>query len=392
VCGVCALRAANGKVTITSETDELLRQIEHVAERTIAPAAAAVDRLRTFPTESIEALGDAGALGLLVPRAHGGAGAGLPELAQACETVGGACASTGMVFLMHCVCAATIAGGDGENAAELLRSIADERVLGTLAFSERGTGAHFYAPELTARRDGEHLRISGHKSFVTSGGCADLYLVLVRAGDGDELDCYAIPAQAEGLSFKGAWEGLGMAGNSSVAMVLEDVALGEDARIGGPGGGGALVFDVVAPTFLIGLAAVNIGIAAAAHGAATRHAAMPRYADGSALADVQVIQHALAQMEITLRGARGLVRDAAGAGAEAADDALIAIMSAKVAACEAAELVTARALEVCGGQGYTPSLPVERHLRDARAGRVMAPTNAVLLSWIGKALAGLPVP
>jgi alkylation response protein AidB-like acyl-CoA dehydrogenase len=389
---VCALQAANGKVTVGSEADELLRRIEQVAERTIAPAAAAVDRLRTFPTESIEALGDVGALGLHVPAEHGGAGGGLPELAQACETVGRACASTGMVFLMHCVCAATIAGGGGESADELLRAIARERLLGTLAFSERGTGAHFYAPELTARRDGEQLRVSGHKSFVTSGGCADLYLILLRTAGGDELDCYAVSGAAEGLSFKGAWEGLGMAGNSSVAMVLQDVALGEDARIGAAGSGGALVFDVVAPTFLVGLAAVNIGIAAAAHGAATRHAAMPRYADGSSLADVQSIQHTLAQMEITLRCARGLVRDAAGAGAEAADDALIAIMSAKVAACEAAERVTARALEVCGGQGYTPALPVERHLRDARAGRVMAPTNAVLLSWIGRALAGLPVP
>ena len=54
--------------------------------------------------------------------------------------------------------------------------------------------------------------------------------------------------------------------------------------------------------------------------------------------------------------------------------------------------MTQKALEATGGQGYTPSLPIERHLRDARAGAVMAPTNAVLRNWIGKALAGLPVP
>ena len=67
-------------------------------------------------------------------------------------------------------------------------------------------------------------------------------------------------------------------------------------------------------------------------------------------------------------------------------------MEAKVAATEAAAAVTQKALEVTGGQGYTPALPIERHLRDARAGAVMAPTNAVLRNWIGKALAGLPVP
>jgi alkylation response protein AidB-like acyl-CoA dehydrogenase len=67
-------------------------------------------------------------------------------------------------------------------------------------------------------------------------------------------------------------------------------------------------------------------------------------------------------------------------------------MEAKVAATEAASAVTQMALDATGGQGYTPALPIERHLRDARAGAVMAPTNAVLRSWIGKALAGLPVP
>ena len=67
-------------------------------------------------------------------------------------------------------------------------------------------------------------------------------------------------------------------------------------------------------------------------------------------------------------------------------------MEAKVIATEAAVSVTQTALEVCGGQGYTRALPIERHLRDARAGAVMAPTNGVLRNWTGKALAGLPVP
>jgi isovaleryl-CoA dehydrogenase len=67
-------------------------------------------------------------------------------------------------------------------------------------------------------------------------------------------------------------------------------------------------------------------------------------------------------------------------------------MEAKVYATDTGPRVTQQALEVCGGQGYTPALPIERQLRDARAGAVMAPTNAVLRTWIGKALAGLPVP
>lgn len=362
---------------------------EAMRER-IAAEAAAVDRERRFPAESLRALGEAGLLGLTVPREHGGAGGGLAALAETCETVGGACASTGMTYLMHAVTAATVAGGGGPRAAELLQALAHGRI-GTLAFSERGTGAHFYAPELRATRaqDGA-LRIDGRKSFVTSGGHAGLYLVLVQSGDG--VDCFALDGNADGVAFDGRWEGLGMAGNSSVAMTLDSVTVGDDDRIGVPGQAGDLVFGVVAPFFLVGLAAVNVGIAAAARQAAIDPAAGRAYADGSTLAQVETVQHQLAELDLATRQARLLTREAAALGDAGDDGALVAIMEAKVAATEAARRVTETALEVCGGQGYTPALPLERHLRDARAGAVMAPTNGVLRSWIGKALAGLPVP
>jgi isovaleryl-CoA dehydrogenase len=372
------------------DASAVLAAVRDGAVGTIAEAARSVDRERTFPAAGVRALAEAGALGLVVPSSAGGAEGSLRALAEACEAVATACASTGMVFLMHSVTAATIGAGGGERAERYLRAMADGTMLGTLAFSERGTGAHFYAPELRASRSNGAVRVSGRKSFVTSGGHADLYLLLVQ-GESAGLDCYALEGTAEGVRFDGAWEGLGMAGNASIAMEL-DVGLDEAARIGKSGQGEDLVFTVVAPFFLVGLAAVNVGIASAAARVAVAHARDRRYPDGSSLAEVQFVQHALADMDARVRGARLLVAEASRLGEAGDEEALVAVMEAKVAATEAAAQVTERALEVCGGQGYTPALPIERHLRDARAGAVMAPTNAVLRSWIGKALAGLPVP
>jgi isovaleryl-CoA dehydrogenase len=371
--------------------DGLLAEVRDTARALIAPDAASIDRESRFPDAQLNALGQLGALGLLVPRERGGVGAGLAALAEACEAVGGACASTGMVFLMHSVAAATVAGGGGESAPQLLEGMASGELLGTLAFSERGTGAHFYAPELRAERRDGSVWVSGRKAFVTAGGHADVMLVLLQ-GEGEGLDCYAVSKDAAGVRFEGRWDGLGLRGNSSIAVEFDEVALDADALIGEAGEAAGLVFGVVAPTFLVGLAAVNLGIAQAALSAALEHAKSREYPDGSALVEVPTVQHTLADMDIGVRAARTLLQEAARLGDSGDEGALVALMESKVLCTDAAARVTQAALEVCGGQGYTPALPIERHLRDARAGAVMAPTNGVLRTWSAKAIAGIPVP
>ncbi len=257
---------------MTHDLGAVLEAIPGVAERQIAPGAASVDRDRAFPRASLDALAAVGALGLVVPVEYGGAGGSLSALAEACDTIGGACASSGMVFLMHSVTAATIAGGGGAQAPAALARLTSGDAIGTLAFSERGTGAHFYAPEIEGVRTDGGVRVSGRKSFVTSGGNADLYLVLVKGEAEGAADAYLLAADQPGVSFDGIWGGLGMAGNSSIALELDNVDIGVDALIGEPGGAIGLVFAAVAPFFLVGLAAVNVGIAAAAAAAATAHA------------------------------------------------------------------------------------------------------------------------
>ncbi len=369
----------------------VLRDVREVAARVIAPAAAEIDREARFPDEQLQALADVGALGLMVPEAHEGLGGGLGELVAACEAIGEGCASTGVVFLMHSVTAAMVAVGGGPGAPELLAGMASGHVLGTLAFSERGTGAHFYAPELRVEVRDDARVVSGRKAFVTSGGHADVMVVLLQ-GEGEGLDSYVVRREDPGVRFDGTWSGMGMRGNSSIAVEMDNVVLKDRLRIGEPGGGAELVFGVVAPAFLAGLAAVNVGIAQAALSCAVAHAKSRTYADGSSLVEVPTVQHALAGMDIDVRAARALLHEAARLGADGEEDALVALMEAKVLCTDMAPRVTQAALEVCGGQGYTPALPIERHLRDARAGAVMAPTNGVLRTWSAKAIAGIPIP
>lgn len=363
-----------------------------IAETALRPHAAEIDRERRFPKANFQALAEAGLLGLLVPTAYGGRGGTLSDLARVLDALGSGCASTAMCFLMHSCGAALIAAkATPEQGERWLRPAAGGEAIATLAFSERGTGAHFYQPEITAERRNGGFALSGRKSFITNGGHATLYPVLVNASGAPGLDTLLVTPDLPGVRFEGAWDGVGMAGNSSIAMQLDDVMVPASNLIGQEGDGQDLVFGVVAPTFLIGLAAVNVGIAQAALDGAVDHAKARRYPTGQVLAEVQAIQFYLAEMSVAVGSARQLVREAARAADAGEPGALPLVMQAKIAATEAAQAVTAQAMQTGGGQAYGRQLPLERHWRDARAGSVMAPTNEILKEWLGKILTGLPL-
>ena len=114
------------------DVSAILAGLTTTAEGTAREHAVAVDRDRTFPRATIDALANGGALGLMVPEACGGAGGGLGSLAEACATLGAECASSAMVLLMHSVTAATVAGrstavGAGRRAPGAVRVSAPRR-------------------------------------------------------------------------------------------------------------------------------------------------------------------------------------------------------------------------------------------------------------------------
>ncbi|MFY9586640.1 MAG: acyl-CoA dehydrogenase family protein, partial [Actinomycetota bacterium] len=186
--------------------------------------AVEIDRDRRYPAENLATLSKDGLAGLLVPEEHGGHGGTLSDLVAVTEALGWGCASTAMCYLMHaCGTAVIAAKATKEQGERWLRPAANGDAIATLAFSERGTGAHFYAPEITATSKNGSFILSGRKSFVTSGGHASLYPVLVNATDGDGLDVIVVTPEMRGVAFDGAWDGIGMAGNSSIAMLLTEV-------------------------------------------------------------------------------------------------------------------------------------------------------------------------
>lgn len=369
-----------------AHSDNLAKAIDDV----IAPAARQVDREGKFPWESLEALGSAGTLGLIVPAEQGGEGKGLAEAAEAVEQVARACGSTAMILMMHYAATAVLSA---HGPASVLTDIAAGRHLSTLAFSEVGSRSHFWTPVSTARADSDAVVLDARKSWVTSAGQADSYVWSSRplAADG-MMTLWLVPSDSPGLSIPAPFDGLGLRGNASSPVSASSVRVGRDAQLGADGAGLDVAFATALPFFLILNAAASVGLMEAVIAATAGHLMQTRLEHlNQTLADQPSARAGLARMRITTDCVRTLLDDAIAALEAGRADAQLRLLEVKAAAAEASIQVTDVAMTVCGGSAFRTDLGIERRFRDARAARVMAPTTEALHDFVGRALCGLPL-
>lgn len=381
---------------LSTKIRQLKAQAEEVADTAIAPRAEEVDRDCLWPEHSLRALADAGLMGLHVPARLGGQEQGLLALAVLTEAIGRACSSSGLCYGMHCVGTAVIAAKATPDQEErYLRPIGQGGHVTTLALSEAGTGAHFYLSQTQLRRENGGYRIAGAKQFVTSGGCADSYVMSTMASttaQAGEFSCLILDRDAPGMSWLEPWRGLGMRGNSSRSLRLDGACVPAGNLLGEEGDEIWYVFEVVAPYFLIAMSGTYLGIAQAALDATMEHLRSRRYDhSGTALGDVPWIQDRLGAMWSAVEKCRLMIYRAAKLGDLGDPRALPMLLSCKADVAEAVVEVTNEAMTLCGGIAYRENSHLARLLRDARASHVMAPTSTMLRQWTGRALLGLPL-
>jgi isovaleryl-CoA dehydrogenase len=335
-------------------------------------------------------------MGLHIPERLGGHGQGLLALAVITEELGRSCSSTAMCFAMHSVAAKVLATkATPYHEERFLRPIAEGRHITSLALSEPGTGIHFFLPRTRFSADGDNVFLEGQKSFVTSGGHADSYVVSA-VPPGSELDpgtftCFAVERGTPGLEWLQDWEGFGMRGNSSRGVRLERVGIPRENLLGSEGDQIWYVFEVVAPYFVIAMSGVYLGIAQAALDHAVAHLKTRSHEHtGETLSEVPVLAHQVADMWTSVQRTRQLVHHAARLGDEGAPETALVLFAAKADVAETVTAVTQQAMMLSGGRGYGKNSTIARLMRDAQASHVMAPTTQLLKTWLGRSLLDLP--
>jgi alkylation response protein AidB-like acyl-CoA dehydrogenase len=364
------------------------------AKSYILPYTKLTDQESKFPEESFKKLGEKGFLKLLIPVEYGGYGKGLVEHAQACLAFAQTCSTTALCYMMHNVALmCVLTHGSDELKKKIFTDIVENDKFMALAYSEYGSGVHFYNPGISADVHGDNTTFNGMKSMVTSATHASYYLVLAPSVEEGKINNWVFPLEAKGLTFEMAkWHGLGMRGNASCPMHLDNVTLDSSFRIGSEGSGEEQVFNVVAPFFITGLGSVYSGISLHMFEIASKHAMDRKYPDGSSLSNIETIQVHIGNIYKNAVAAKAITLEAARAGANGEADALAKILAARIVASEAAIECGRLAMRVGGGKAYNKSLPLERLLRDAYAGQIMAPSADVLTIWLGKALTDQMIP
>jgi alkylation response protein AidB-like acyl-CoA dehydrogenase len=302
-----------------------------------------------------------------------------------------------MIYNMH-VCGTmclNAAGGNARVEAEL-RSIAAGEHLTTLAFSEKGSRSHFWAPVSRAIAKDDGARISALKSWVTSAHHADSYVISVQAPDAKEptqSTLYLLRRDAPGVRVSDQWNGMGLRANDSAPVTLEDCHVTDDKRLTDSGAGFKAMLEVVLPFFNLGSAAVSLGLCRAAVAATAKHLQTAKFEHlGASLGEaLPNLRATLANMQIETDGLAARLADVVSHLEEPNDTTVLRVLESKAAGGEAAIRVTSDAMRACGGAAFSNHTGVSRIFRDAHAGAVMAPTTDVLRDFIGKAVLGLPL-
>jgi alkylation response protein AidB-like acyl-CoA dehydrogenase len=379
--------------------DAAVLKTREIASRVLAPSAGQNDKAGRFSTEAVEALGESGLLGLLLPADFGGSGLGPRTFAVMTATLAEADASVAMVYLMHILGTASILAarpGAARALTPILQQIGAGRHLSTLAFSEAGSRSHFWAPISRAYRNGDGVRISAKKSWVTSAGHAQSYVVSALAPEGagaTDSTLYLLAAGTRGLSVAGPWDGLGLRANASAPIALDDCQVPSDFQLTDDGAGFQTMLNVVLPLFNLGTAAVALGLCRAAVAGTAYHLKTAKFEHlGQSLGEsLPTLRAQLAAMQIDTDGLSARIDDLIEHLEKPRETTMLRVLETKAAAGEVAISVTSAAMRICGGAAFSRHMSIERLFRDAHAGAVMAPTGDVLREFIGKSLLGMPL-
>lgn len=365
--------------------DLLLPQVRRFLESQVRGDV--IDREGRIPVAVRQGAAAMGLFGLTIPVEHGGAGLPLGSACRVVTELARVDRSVAIMIGLHVGLGTRglVAHGTPELRGSWLPRLASGDGVASFAVTEAGAGSDLTSIRTTAEPSEAGLRITGEKSYVTNGGFADLFTVLVRTpglGGDRAVSVVCVPRATPGVAIGAEEDKLGIRGSSTVTVSFDRALVPWSYIVGETGRGMEVVHELLGWGRTL-MAAGCVGTARAALDASLAHASERRQF-GREIGAFGATRAHVAWMAARVHAMDAIVKSVA---AEEASGRSIETASAiaKVFTSESAFAVCDRAVQLHGALGFLEPTGIARMLRDARITRIFEGANDVLLVRIGAA-------
>jgi alkylation response protein AidB-like acyl-CoA dehydrogenase len=366
---------------LSDDQREIRDLVRALARDRIARRAAEIDASHEFPWDVVELYREHEVFGLFFDEEWGGTGTGTLLALAAIEEVSKVCATSGLILAVQELgsLGLKLAGSDAQKRRYLPR-LASGEWLCAYALTEAGSGSDAAAMRTTATRDGGDYVLDGSKRFITNAGVADIYTVFAKtdpAAGHSGISAFLVESGTPGFEVARLEPKLGISGSTTGELTFDGCRVPAAALLGAEGDGFRLAMRILDRS-RPGVAAQALGIAQGATDYALEYA-RTRETMGKPIAEHQLIQAKLADMETECEAARGLLYRFGRMADEGVDGPELTKASAmaKLKCGDVAMAVTTEAVQVLGGYGYIKEYPVERFMRDAKITQIYEGTQEI---------------
>ena len=352
----------------TESQRKLVAMVRDFCLREVKPHAQEWDREERFPREVVSELGELGLLGMAVPEELGGSALDAVSIAMVVEEIARFDGSLALTVASHNGLGTShlLRFGSEELRQKYIPDIAAGKKLAAWGLTEPGSGSDAAALRTTAVRKGSSWVLNGAKMFITQGTVGEVFVVLALTSPEKRqkgITAFLLEKGMKGFSQRPLHGKLGMRSSDTAELVMEEVTVPDDHRIGEVDRGFVDTLQILDKgRITIGALSVGLGRGAMEESIAYSR---ERKAFGKPIAEFQALRFMMADMATEMDAARLLVHRAAvlcDAGKPFTTEASMAKLFASEAACRAA----ACGVQIHGSYGYTREFLVERIYRDVK--------------------------
>ena len=199
--------------------------------------------------------------------------------------------------------------GTKEQQERYLPAMTSGDCIGSIAMTEPDAGSDLQGIRTTARRDGDDWVINGSKIYITNGWLTDCCVVVAKTGTDKRaahgVSLFLVDADTKGFHKGRKLKKLGLHGQDTAELFFEDVRVPASALLGGENKGFYQLMEQLPQERLL------IGVHSVAHCEAmfeaTRDWVKNRKAFGGRVADLQTVQHKLAELKTSIAVCRAFI-------------------------------------------------------------------------------------